>query len=112
MGKMSQRKGSAGERSLAHILRDFYGYDVRRGSVFHHESDLVGLEGIHVECKRVERLNIHAAMEQAKAEASKREDGIPAVFHRKNRTGWLVTMELESWVDLYGAWIQDAEGKS
>ena len=112
MGKMSQRKGGNGERELAHILRDYYGYDVRRGSVFHKESDMVGLRDIHPEVKRVERLNIHGAMEQAKAEAEKRKDGLPTVFHRRNRTEWLVTMRLEDWVDLYGTWIQDAEGKS
>lgn len=104
MGKMSQRKGAAGERELAHILRDTYGYEVKRGSVFHGESDMVGLPGIHPEVKRVEHLNIHTAMEQAKAEAAKRKDGVPAVFHRKNRTKWLVTMEFEDWIDLYGAW--------
>ena len=104
MGKMSQRKGAAGERELAGIFRDMYGYEVKRGSVFHGQSDMVGLPGIHPEVKRVERLNIHDAMEQAKAEAAKRKDGVPAVFHRKNRTKWLVTMELEDWIDLYGAW--------
>ena len=104
MGKMSQRKGAVGERELANILRDQYGYDVKRGSVFLGQSDMIGLPGIHPEVKRVERLNIYAAMEQAKAEAKKRNDGIPTVFHRKNRTKWLVIMELEDWMDFYGAW--------
>lgn len=116
MGKMSQRKGAAGERELANILRDFYGYEVKRGSVFYGQSDMVGLPGIHPEVKRVERLNIHEAMEQAKAESWKRKDGIPTVFHRRNRTEWLVTMRLEDWMDLYGEWnnerLQDAEGFS
>lgn len=104
MGKMSQRKGAVGERELANILRDYYGYEVTRGSVFHGQSDMVGLPGIHPEVKRVERLNIHDAMEQAKTEAAKRGDGIPTVFHRRNRTEWLVTMRLEDWIDLYGEW--------
>ena len=104
MGKSSQRKGASGERELAHILRDVYGYDVKRGSVFHGESDMIGLPEIHPEVKRVEKLNIHLAMEQAKEEAKKRADGIPTVFHRRNRTEWLVTMRLEDWIDLYGAW--------
>lgn len=109
MGKMSQRKGSNGERELAHILRDFYGYEVKRGSVFFHQSDMVGLVGIHPEVKRVEKLNIHTAMEQAKEEAKKRQDGLPTVFHRRNRTEWLVTMRLEDWIDLYGAWNDEKE---
>ena len=114
MGMTSRTKGKRGEIDLMHILRDVYGYGVRRGYVFQHESDLVGLNGIHVECKRNERLNIHDAMEQAKAESLKRKDGIPTVFHRRNRTEWLVTMQLETWIDLYGAWndgeLQDTEG--
>lgn len=104
MGKSSQRKGANGERELAHLLRDMWGYDVKRGSVFHGESDMVGLPGIHPEVKRVEKLNVNAAMEQAIAEAEKRKDGVPVVFHRKNRTKWLVTMLLDDWIDLYGEW--------
>lgn len=103
-GKSSQVKGAKGERELAHILRDVYGYEVKRGSVFQEQSDMVGLPGIHPEVKRVEKLNVQAAMEQAKAEAVKRGDGIPTVFHRRNRTEWLVTMRLEDWIDFYGAW--------
>ena len=106
-GKASRNKGANAERELANILRDTWGYSVRRGQVFNHESDLAGLTGIHPEVKRVERLNIHEAMEQAKTEAAKREDGLPAVFFRRDRGEWLVTMRLEDWIDLYGAWNDD-----
>ena len=109
MGKPSRDKGCRGERELANILRDVYGYDVKRGSVFLHQSDMVGLMGIHPEVKRVEKLNIHTAMEQAKKEAKIRKDGLPTVFHRKNRTEWLVTQRLEDWIDLYGAWNDEKE---
>ena len=109
MGKMSQRKGRSGEYELANILRDVYGYEVKRGSVFLHQSDMIGLMGIHPEVKRVEHLNIHTAMEQAKEEAKKRKDGLPTVFHRRNRTEWLVTMRLEDWIDLYGAWNDEED---
>lgn len=109
MGKMSRNKGANGERELAKILRDFYGYSVKRGMVFLGQSDMIGLTGIHPEVKRVERLNIHEAMEQAKREADKRKDGIPTVFHRRNRTEWLVTMTLEDWIDLYGAWNDETQ---
>ena len=109
MGAAQQRKGAKGERELAQILRDMYGYETKRGSVFQGTSDVVGLPGVHIECKRVERLNIHEAMKQAQQEAAKRCDGIPAVFHRRNRTEWLVTMRLEDWVDLYRSWNNDTE---
>ena len=103
-GKASRDKGANGERELANILRDFYGYPVRRGMVFLGQSDLIGLPGIHPEVKRVERLNVTEAMEQAKREAEKKKDGLPVVFHRKNRTEWLCTLRLEDFMDLYGGW--------
>ena len=103
-GKASREKGARGERALVHILRDTYGYPVRRGYVFQHESDLVGLQGVHVECKAVERLNVRQAYKQAVEEAEKRKDGVPVLFHTKNREGWLVTLSLEDFMDMYGAW--------
>lgn len=108
-GKASREKGARGERELANILRDTYGYPVRRGYVFQGESDLVGLEGIHVEVKRKETFNAYTSMEQAIKEAEKRQDGVPTVFHRRDGKDWLVVMRLEDWVDLYGAWA-DEEG--
>lgn len=104
-GSSSRNKGANGERELAHILHETFSLEeVRRGFVFCRESDLVGLKGIHVECKRVEKLNIDKAMEQAIAESEKRKDGKPTVFHRRNRKPWLVTMQLEDWIELYRAW--------
>lgn len=103
-GKAARNKGASAERELVNYIRDTWGYDVHRGKVFYHESDMVGLNGIHPEVKRQERLNLYEAMKQAIEEAGKREDGLPAVFHRRDRTGWLVTMQLEDWMDLYGAW--------
>lgn len=105
-GRASRNKGAGAERELASLIRDNYGYPVHRGKVFYCESDLVGLTGIHPEVKRVERLNVHGAMNQAITEADKRKDGLPTVFHRRDRGGWLVTMRLEDWIDLYGAWIE------
>lgn len=103
-GKASREKGMRGELMLVHILRDFYGYPVRRGYVFQHESDIVGLQGVHCEVKNLERLNIRKAYRQAVEEALERADGVPVVFHHKSREGWLVTMSLEDWVDFYGGW--------
>lgn len=87
---------------LAQVLRG-YGYDVQpgRASSYGEEPDLTGLPGIHIECKRVERLNVPEAMRQAVRDAEKFGDGAPALFHRRNREPWLVTMELENWVELF-----------
>lgn len=108
-GRGSRKKGQNGELELARILRDQYGYDVHRGYTFHNESDCVGLDGIHIEVKRREKISIYEWMEQAIEEAKKRMDGLPVVFFRKNRKEWLVTMRLEDWMDLYGEWIDDGK---
>ena len=96
MGRRSQRKGRAGEIELAHILQES-GYMVKAGSAqsYGKEPDLSGLPGIHIECKRVERLNISQAMEQAKRDSERFQDGAPAVFHRRSREGWLLTIGLK-----------------
>ena len=99
----SKKKGVRGERELANKLKE-YGYECRRGQQYcgaNGDADVVGLEGIHCEVKRVERLNIYDAISQAKADA---KDVLPTVFHRKDRCEWLVTMTLEDWIKLYKEW--------
>ena len=102
MGRSQQRKGAAGERELVEALRE-YGYAVNRGGsmTFGSVPDVYGLRGIHVEVKRVERLNISKAMRQAVKDKNRFHDGVPCVFHRKNREPWMVTMLLEDWIELY-----------
>lgn len=100
----SRAKGASGERELASKLRE-YGYDCRRGQQFsgaNGDADVVGLPGIHIECKRVERLNLEDAMAQSRRDA--REGEIPVVMHRKTRSPWLVTMTLEDWIEIYREW--------
>ena len=97
----SRNKGAAGERELSHVLQG-YGFNCRRGQQYcgaNGDADVVGLPGVHIECKRVERLNISEAMKQAVRDADAAE--VPAVFHRKNREGWLVTMRLDDWIKMY-----------
>lgn len=103
-GAAARRKGANAERELSHILNEQYGLDTKRGQCFNHESDLVGIWGIHPEVKRQEKLNIYKAMDQADIESVKRLDGLPAVFHRKDGEGWLVTMRLPDWIKLYKDW--------
>lgn len=97
----SRQKGARGERELAGVLQK-YGYMCRRGQQYcgaNGDADVVGLPGIHIECKRVERLNLYEAVEQAQRDA--REMEMPAVFHRKNRGEWLVTMPMTEWLKMY-----------
>lgn len=104
MGKSQQRKGAAGERELAALL-SAAGYECHRGGslTFGEIPDVLGLPGVHIECKRVERLNVGEAMEQAIRDSDRMLDGMPALFHRRNRKPWLVTMRLEDWLKLYGS---------
>lgn len=100
----SRTKGAVGERELANILKE-NGYVARRGQQFsgkNGDADVVGLPYIHIECKRVERLVIEKAMEQSRSDA--RENEIPVVMHRKNRQPWLVTMDLDTWLEMYKEW--------
>lgn len=66
-------KGAAGERELAGLLRD-HGFDTERGGTcsFGTKPDLSGLPDVHIEVKRVERLNVNKAMSQAIADAANR----------------------------------------
>ena len=100
----SRAKGARGERELARVLRG-YGYDCRRGQQYcgaNGDADVVGLPGIHIECKRGQRLNIDDAMLQAIRD--RREGEYPAVFHRKNNGKWMVTMLLDDWQEIYREW--------
>ena len=97
----SRQKGARGERELAKKLRE-YGYETRRGQQYsgaNGDADVVGLPGIHIECKRVERLNLYDAMSQSRHDAKDGE--IPLVMHRKDNCEWLVTMRLDDFMELY-----------
>jgi Holliday junction resolvase len=97
----SKQKGKTGELELARKLKE-YGYDTRRSVQYNGkdgQADVIGLPSIHIECKRVERLNLYDAMDQAKRDAKNGDR--PAVFHRKSRSNWLVTMELDAFMEIY-----------
>ena len=100
----SREKGKRGELELCRKLRE-YGYSCSRSVQYcgaNGDADVVGLPGIHIECKRVERLNLTDAMHQAMRDT--RAGELPAVFHRRNDEPWLVTMPLESWIEIYREW--------
>lgn len=106
----SKRKGKEGELEWAKFCRE-HGYKVRRGQQYSgiEGEDCVGLPFIHQEVKRVERLNIDKAIEQAIKDADK--DKLPIVAHRKNYKDWLVTMRAQDWFEIYKVWEQWKSGK-
>ncbi len=100
----SKEKGKRGEREFALLCRRKGFTNARRGQQYSgiEGRDVVGLDGIHIEVKRVERLNISRAIKQATNECDKGE--IPIVAHRKNNEDWKITMLAEDWFELYKKW--------
>lgn len=96
----SKRKGADGERELARKLRELGFENARRGVQYQggqDSPDVVGIDGFHIECKRVEKLNIEDAMQQSERDAG---TNVPLVIHRKDKERWKVTLRLEDFVDL------------
>ena len=103
---VNRKAAERGERELANKLKE-YGFACRRGQQFSGASgdaDVIGLDKIHIECKRAERLNLSKAMSQSIRDCN--NGNIPVVMHRKNREDWLVTMQLSDWIELYKEWIK------
>lgn len=99
----SKAKGRRGEQELAHILQE-YGFDAHRGRQYKgspDSPDVTGIDGVHIEVKRVEKLNIEKAMAQSIRDAG---EDMPIVAHRKNGEKWLVTLSLKDFLRLYEGW--------
>lgn len=107
----SREKGKRGELEFVRFCRD-QGYEVRRTAQYCGKTgdaaDVVGLPGIHAEVKRVERLNIEAAVAQAKRDA--KPGLLPVVFHRRNNGEWMATMPAGDWFAIYREWEADRDG--
>ena len=106
----SRPKGKRGELELSAKLRDLGFTGARRGVQYsgaNGDADVIGLNGVHIECKLRDRLNIEQAYDQSRRDAERRGD-LPTVMHRKTndpyKAGWLVTMSLEHFASMYKAW--------
>lgn len=101
----SREKGKRGEREAAEAMREHLGVEARRGVQYAGgpESPDVkhSIPGVHVEVKRVEHLNLSAAMKQAVTEAP--ATSVPVVLHRKNKGAWMVTLLLSDVKDFCNA---------
>ena len=116
-GRSSKRKGAAGERELAKVLNELLGIDAIRGRQFcgsagnpdvllqkENNGERLEIPGVHIECKRVERLNLYEALKQSESDA--RGGEIPVVCHRRNNDSWIISFRLDklkgiaSWVEL------------
>jgi len=104
MGRMSRQKGKRGERECAAEFAALLGPNVecKRGVQYQGGPDSpdVVLKGvaIHVECKRVESLNLYSALEQATDDAP--STSTPIVWHRRNGKPSVVIVETANLVRL------------
>lgn len=93
----SKKKGGRGEREWCQWLRENLKIEARRGQQFRGTPDspdvISDLEHIHWEVKRVERLNIDQAIDQAASDADQNQ--VPVVAHRKNHKPWLITIKAD-----------------
>lgn len=96
-GLASRRKGAAGERAVAKELQRIWP-EAKRGlgqaRSGHEVSDVDGCP-YRIECKIGKRPDILGAVRQAKDDAAKSGDKRPImVVSKRDREGWLVTVEL------------------
>ena len=100
MSKMSRDKGKRGEREVATIIRS-HGFEARRGQQHRGGSDspdvIHNIPNVFIEVKFREQLNVYTTLSQAEKEAGGK---IPAVFHRRKRTGWVVTVGADDFLSI------------
>ena len=93
----SKQKGKRGELELVEALR-YAGYaNARRSAQYCGNTgdapDIVGVEGLHIECKRVEAFRDEVSLQQSEHDA--RKGLIPVVMYKRNREKWKVCLRLE-----------------
>ena len=98
MSKASREKGKRGEREVANTLKSL-GFPARRTAQYcgntGDASDVVGVDGFHLEIKRCEKTEIHTWLKQAEHDCG---DNIPVVCHRRSNEVWYATLPM---IDLF-----------
>ena len=114
MGKASRNKGKRGELELSHELQHLGFQTAHRSQQYcgtASSADVIGLPGVHIECKRTETLSVYAAYDQAVRDSAGSSD-LPVVMHRRSRRPWLVIMSLSDWAKLYKSYVRRKDHKS
>lgn len=97
----ARQKGHAFERTVVQMFRSlgWHGAKTTRyGSkeLDDQKVDIMGIDPFTVQCKAVEALNVHKAF----SEIPDFEGAYRVLIHKKNRSGTLVTMHVEEWLEL------------
>ena len=103
-GKRSRDKGKRGEREVAKIFQEA-GFHARRSVQYNGRpgtaADVVGVPGLHLEVKFVEKERIREWYRQAERDATASPDkDIPVIVHRKSWDPWLVTLSLGDFIKI------------
>jgi len=96
----SRAKGADFEREIAKLLSS-RGFKARRGNQFNGMWDAdVECDSFpyHIECKKVQNLNIFKAYAQSEKDSKGAKP--PIVIHSKNRTKTMVTIEIHDFLNL------------
>lgn len=91
----SKIKGKVGELEAAKVMTKLTELEFRRGQQFKGTPDSPdilcdGIKDFHFEVKRVQKLNIDKALEQADKDAG--EEARPILMHRANDKQWKLTI--------------------
>ena len=99
----SRSKGKRGELELAQLLRN-NGYINARRTAQHCGNtggapDVTGVDGLHIECKRVEQFRDDVSLQQA--ERDSRAGDLPIVIYRRNGEEWKALTRLDTFLIIW-----------
>lgn len=95
MGRSQRDKGARGERMLRDKLTELFGVECQRTAQRtgkHGDDDVAFIDGVFVECKFVEKLNVREAIDRSVQDCG---DKLPIVCHKTSKKEWLVTLRLD-----------------
>lgn len=114
IGRASKKKGARFELEIAHYLQD-HGYPEAHRTAQHcgktgDAGDVEGVPYLHIECKRVEKLNLYSAYHQAVCDNSAKGNGdIPVVVHKRNRENTMISLSLEDFLKIFSSYNKKGE---
>lgn len=99
----SRAKGKRGELELAQYLRNKGHLEARRSAQHCGKTgdapDIVGVDGLHIECKRVEQFRDDVSLQQA--ERDSRAGDLPIVMYRRNGEEWKALTRLDTFLIIW-----------
>lgn len=105
MSAMSRRKGKTGELEVVNLLKE-RGLKAQRTAPLQAaggttDADVIGVEGMHLEVKRCERVEIDKWC--AQVELAAHPSQVPCVVWRRSNQKWRVAMPFDDFLDLVRA---------